>query len=75
MAGRGDFSGVAVAPHALHRASGAGSRSHPPEDGGTLNRGVHGALEQPLVEWLRLAARLLQVDAVAPYQPNDAPAH
>jgi hypothetical protein len=47
-ASRGDVSSVALTPHALYPASGARPRGHPPDDGGALNRGIHGALEARL---------------------------
>jgi len=74
-AGRADLSGVAVAPEALHRRSGTRSRGDPTDDGGALDLGVHGAVEEPPVGRLCLAARVLQVNAVPRYQPHDPPAH
>jgi hypothetical protein len=74
-AGRGDLSGVTVAPQTLHRLPGARPCGDPPDNGGTLDLRIHGPVELPLIGRLRLFARVLQVDAVACHQPHDPPAH
>jgi hypothetical protein len=74
-AGRSDFGGVAVTAHTLRWPASAPPSGDPTDDSGSPELRVQRTVERPLVGRLRLAAGILQVNAVARHQPHDPTAH